>query len=246
MGRLAGTRARLIGRGEDRIPDIELNDRRTQRKEKGCTTCTRLPPSVIYWPSATAQKAHMVEPAIQGLPDEFGELMAATAAGDRRAFARLYEETSGRIFAIVLRLMGDRPAAEEILQETYLTVWRKSDQYRPDRGAPLAWMTTIARNKAIDRLRADAGRVRNLDEWDDRIEKRISRIAEQDAVPKHLSDTVRRCIGSLQVNYRKSLLLAYYYGMSHEELATVLDSPLGTVKSWVRRGLSQLKECVDQ
>jgi RNA polymerase sigma factor (sigma-70 family) len=128
----------------------------------------------------------------------------------------------------------------------YLTVWRKSGQYRFDRGAPLAWMTTIARNKAIDRLRADVGRARDLEDWDERTERRISQIAVRDEVPKHLSDTVRRCIESLQDNYRKSLLRAYYYGMSHEELADVMDSPLGTVKSWVRRGLLQLKECVDQ
>ena len=179
-------------------------------------------------------------------PVSLEDLMASTARGDRRAFAALYRLTGGRILAVVLRMVGDRAMAEEVLQETYLTIWRKAGQYRPERGAPLAWIAAIARNKAIDRLRAGGPAMRDLDDLDDRTVAQISQSAADAALPRHLADTIRRCVEALETNYRKAVLLAYYCGLSHQELAAALGSPLGTVKSWVRRGLLQLKECVDQ
>ena len=94
-------------------------------------------------------------------------LLAAVATGDRAAFARLYEATSGRLFAVTLRLLGRRDVAEDVLQEAYLAIWRKADLYQPRKGAPLAWMMTIARYRAIDRLRRDGGREREFKDWDD-------------------------------------------------------------------------------
>jgi RNA polymerase sigma-70 factor (ECF subfamily) len=188
----------------------------------------------------------LVETAAIAEHESLSDLLNQTATGDRQAFSQLYQSTAGRILAVVLRLVGNRTVAEEILQEAYLAIWRKADQYRPERGTALTWMMTIARNKAIDRLRADGSGTRLIDSFDDKTAEQINSMAETTALPTHVSGTIRQCVEALQENYRKALLLAYYYGLSHDELASALKSPLGTVKSWVRRGLLQLRECVDQ
>ncbi len=188
----------------------------------------------------------MNETATVAERESLEDLLVSTVAGDKQAFARLYQLTAGRILAVVLRLVGNHAVAEEILQEAYLTIWRKANQYRPERGTPLTWMMTIARNKAIDRLRADGRATQLVENFDDNTAAQFSQIAESSSLPAHLSGTIRQCVEALQENYRKVLLLAYYYGLSHDELASTLNSPLGTVKSWVRRGLLQLKECVNQ
>jgi RNA polymerase sigma-70 factor (ECF subfamily) len=186
------------------------------------------------------------ESVVAAEPDILEELLLSAGAGDRQAFARLYQLTAGRLLAVVLRLVGNKTVAEEILQEAYLTIWRKGGQFTPERGAPLSWMMTIARNKTIDRLRADGPAARVIENFDDSTAAQVKQIAERCDLPQHLSGTVRQCVEGLQTNYRKAILLAYYYGLSHDELADALQSPLGTVKSWVRRGLLQLRECVDQ
>ena len=178
--------------------------------------------------------------------DALADLLLATGHGDRDAFARVYDLCASTLFAVSLRTLRRRDLAEDVLQETFLTIWRKGGQYRPDRGGPMAWMITIVRNRAIDRLRAE-GRVGDRLEGfeDDSVIDRAANAVEP-TIPGHLAQTVRGCIEQLQNNYRKSILLAYYYGLTHEELSARLETPLGTVKSWVRRGLHQLKGCVEQ
>ncbi len=172
--------------------------------------------------------------------DSLGPLLQATAQGDRQSFARVYQLASGRLFAIALRITRRREAAEDVLQEAFVTIWRKAGQYYPDRGSPMAWMTTIVRSRAIDYLRSKPAEAPEPEveaaPADDR----------NDAWESLGTLEIRRCLDALPDNQRKAILLAYYYGMTHTELAAELAAPLGTVKSWVRRGLLQLKECVDQ
>ncbi len=178
--------------------------------------------------------------------DDMGDLLLATGRGEQPAFAHLYNLSSPILFAIALRTLRRRELAEEVLQESYLSIWKKAGQYHPARGRALAWMITIVRNRAIDRLRAEGrlgDRLEGLE--DDSVSSRAANVVEP-SIPGHLAQTVRGCIEQLQNNYRKSILLAYYYGLTHEELAARLETPLGTVKSWVRRGLHQLKGCVEQ
>ncbi len=178
--------------------------------------------------------------------EDLGSLLAGAAEGDRAAFAELYQLTGRRLFPIALRLLRQREAAEEALQEAYLTIWRRAGHYSPDRGKPIAWMATIVRNQAIDRLRREKTRGRGTVEWDEAAEAEIAGKSLESDLPYDVSATVRHCVEGLQENYRKVILLAYYQGLTQEELAARLDAPLGTVKSWVRRGLSQLKDCVEQ
>jgi RNA polymerase sigma-70 factor (ECF subfamily) len=170
--------------------------------------------------------------------DSLADLLLATARGDRRAFARLYQLSASRLFPIALRILRQRGAAEEALQEGFLSIWRKAGHYRPDRGRALPWMATIVRHCAIDRLRVQSREPPTVTEWGDP--------AMPEAVPDHLARTVRGCLDRLSENYRRCILLVYYYGMTHEELARHLRAPLGTVKSWMRRGLLQLRVCVEQ
>ncbi|MGD9538423.1 MAG: sigma-70 family RNA polymerase sigma factor [Alphaproteobacteria bacterium] len=178
--------------------------------------------------------------------DLLAGLLARTAGGDERAFARLYEATSAQLFGIALRIMKERQAAEDVLQDTYVRIWDSASSYTPEKGAALGWMVAILRHRAIDALRkrrphlpldaapeaaalADAG----ADPFD--------RAAEGAAARRLMS-----CLDELGDQQRQCLMLAYYDGLTQEQLAARLAAPLGTVKSWVRRGLMQLKECLER
>ncbi len=170
-------------------------------------------------------------------------LLAATALGDRQAIARIYELAGPRLFSIALRMLQRRDAAEDVIQESFVAIWRKAGQYDGTKGAPLAWMAGIVRHRAIDRLRAEQRHPRSVPDWQDIAESATGGQSE----PLGQGELhVRDCVGELVENQRKALIMAYYYGLTHEELADHLGAPLGTVKSWIRRGLLQLKECVDR
>ena len=172
-------------------------------------------------------------------------LLCASGNGDRAAFAEVYRLTAARLFPIALRLLRGREAAEDVLQESYVLIWRKAAQFHPGRGRPLPWMAAIVRNRAIDRLRAQAREPQDPAQWDDLAEGLADPAASASAAAAPDAVAVRGCLERLQENQRQAILLAYYGGMTHEELSARLDAPLGTVKSWVRRGLLQLKDCLD-
>ena len=174
------------------------------------------------------------------------DLLIAAGHGDRGAFARLYDASAPTLFAVSLRTLRRRDLAEDVLQEAFLTIWRKARQYRPDRGHPLAWMIAIVRNRAIDRLRAESRAGGPPVAYEENFGTAPVDEPGEPPIPGDLAQSIRTCIELLKNNYRKSILLAYYYGLTHEELAARLKTPLGTVKSWVRRGLNQLKGCLDQ
>lgn len=180
--------------------------------------------------------------------DPLEGLLAAVARGDRRAFAELYAATSAQLLALLLRMLQRRDWAEEALQDCYVRIWRKSDSYSPERGAPMAWLATIARYRALDLLRArrpeltessfDADKPSPLEAPDE------SPGPEAGAVEREGIGRLENCLKGLLEEQRKSVLLAYYEGYTHSELARRLKAPLGTVKSWVRRGLLQLRDCI--
>ena len=178
-------------------------------------------------------------------PDRLAALLAATAQGERAAFAELYRLTSGRLLAIAIRITGQHGAAEEVLQEAFLAVWQKAHRYRPDLGSALGWLTTILRHRAIDRVRSiRASR-----------ESTVGGDAELDAFSLATSGppedrtvagrSVLRCLERLDAGRRTLILLAFYQGFTHVELSARLALPLGTVKSDIRRGLSDLRTCLD-
>jgi RNA polymerase sigma-70 factor (ECF subfamily) len=194
---------------------------------------------------------------------ELAQLLARAGLGDRRAFAELYDKTSGYLFGVVLRIQRDRAVAEELLQEIYVTLWRSAAGFDAARSQPLTWLTHIARNRAIDSLRRAETQPRALslvggggsdgdDDGEDAQRRAIEALPDDAAGPLELlrqaSDArqLGHCMEHLSAAQRQSVALAFYDGLSHAEVAERLHQPLGTVKSWVRRALLALKGCLDR
>ncbi|MDH3581942.1 MAG: sigma-70 family RNA polymerase sigma factor [Hyphomicrobiales bacterium] len=179
-------------------------------------------------------------------PEPLAALLAATAKGDREAFAELYRLTSSRLLGIACKMTGDRELAEEILQEAFLTVWQKAGLYRDDLGMPLAWLTTIVRHRTIDRLRLTGGSreipVGADAELDLLLAGKIGKLESEIVIEQ----SILRCLEGLKEKQQKFILLAFYHGLTHEELSARTETPLGTVKSDMRRGLASLKVCLER
>jgi RNA polymerase sigma-70 factor (ECF subfamily) len=180
-------------------------------------------------------------------PERLTQLLAAVSGGDQRAFAQLYEACSAHLFGLLLRILQRRDWAEEALQDCFLKIWQKSETYEPARGAPLTWLSTIARYRALDLLRMKRPEVELPEEGEepplalaDPSQDPVDRAIEGEGLGR-----LRDCMRGLQEEQRRSVLLAYYEGYTHQELAQAMQAPLGTVKSWVRRGLTRLRECLE-
>ena len=165
-------------------------------------------------------------------------LLQAAARGDRTAFADLYAETATRLFGVALRIVGRSDHAEDVLQEAFVRIWHCAGDYRPARGSPLAWLCTIVRNKAIDHKRRERTEV-ELDE--DQPEQ----VAPDEDLLSEDARQLQRCLEALGEPQRSCVVMAFVEGYTHQELATRLERPLGTIKSWIRRSLVQLKLCLE-
>ena len=173
------------------------------------------------------------------------DLIAAIALGNQKAFATLYSLTAPKLFAVVLRILRNRERAEEILQEGFVRVWHHAENYRASASAPMTWMTAIMRNAALDVVRRKSNE-QFLDE-----DESFDMFASDDATPLeqtlHKSDAaaLENCLQQLPATYRQTIVLAFYHGQSHTELATHLTQPIGTVKTWLRRGMERIKGCLE-
>jgi len=186
---------------------------------------------------------------------ELGELLARSGLGDRQAFATLYERTSGHLFAVVLRIQRDRALAEDLLQDIYVSIWKAAAGFDAAQSQPLTWLTSIARNRAIDSLRraqTQPQTVSTTREEDDDSPDAVEASADEGPGPLELLDRASEarqltvCMEGLTPQQRQSVALAFFDGLSHAEVAEHLRQPLGTVKSWVRRALMSLKTCLER
>ena len=173
------------------------------------------------------------------------DLLVQVALGNRATFAALYRGTCDRLFGICLRVLAQRSEAEDALQEVYTAVWRKAAQFDPSKASAIAWLAMIARNKAIDRLRAmPANPTRASFELAQNVE-------DQGASPPQSVETskdrarLEHCLQRLEPKRRSLIHAAFFEGLTYEELAARIEAPLGSIKSWIRRGLLQLRECLD-
>ncbi|MEO6689078.1 MAG: sigma-70 family RNA polymerase sigma factor [Dokdonella sp.] len=178
--------------------------------------------------------------------DPLRDLLVAVAGGDSAAFENLYRSTSAKLFGICLRVVKQRSEAEDVLQDVYTTIWRKANQYDAARASAITWLAMMARNKAIDRVRA-SGIERNsapLDLAEELHDQSpgAQAIAETSDENKRLN----ACLDELEVQRRNLIRVAFFEGATYEELAARSGSPLGTVKSWIRRGLLRLKACLER
>lgn len=184
-------------------------------------------------------------------PHRLDDLLARIALQDRRALRTLYEATVQRLLAVALRLLDDRAAAEDVVQDVFITVWTRAAQLPELRAHPLAWLTAMVRNRAIDVLRRRRPEVPLQWQGSDGEEHGYD-VADASGTPldqllaAQSDDRLGDCLGGLDDEPRQAVLLAYFEGLTHVELARRLDRPLGTVKAWVRRSLSQLRECIGE
>ena len=178
--------------------------------------------------------------------DAVAPLLARVANGDQGAFASLYENTSGKLLGVCLRVLSDRAEAEDVLQEVYVTVWNKAASFDPGRAKAMTWLGTIARNRAIDRLRSlpSPSTRASIDLAEATPDLGPSPAAHAESA----DDTVRLhvCLEQLEPHRKVLIRTAFFDGATYEELAVRSGSPLGSIKSWIRRGLMQLKACLEQ
>lgn len=177
-------------------------------------------------------------------PATLDELLPRVARGDDTAFEQLYRHLSAPVFGLIQRVLRDPAQSEEVAQEVFLELWRTATRYSPERGSILSWAMTIAHRKAVDRVRsaqastdrdsrvARADTNRPFDEVTEVVAGRLER------------EQVKRCLSTLTELQRESVMLAYYQGYTYREVAHLLDSPLGTVKTRLRDGLIRLRDCM--
>ena len=166
-------------------------------------------------------------------------LLDAVASGDRKAFRALYDKSAPVLFAICVRLMRDRELAEDVLQEAMTRIWRSAHLFDAAKGNAMAWMAVITRNCALSRLAAAPPHSFSLDEAG--VLAVVEARSSGDPV---IAADVRKCLNKLNENYRKCVTLIYLHGLSYEELATQMDAPAGSVKSWVHRAVRELAICM--
>jgi RNA polymerase sigma-70 factor (ECF subfamily) len=176
-------------------------------------------------------------------------MLGRIALQDRAALRELYDAVAGRLLAVATRLLDDRTAAEDVVQDAFVTVWTRASQFPTLRTSPLAWLTSITRNRAIDMLRRR--RPETPLQWTDAEgEERTHDVAAEGGAPMDLliaqqaDERLAECLGRLEAEPRQALALAYYEALTHEQVAARLRRPLGTVKAWVRRSLLRLKDCL--
>jgi RNA polymerase sigma-70 factor (ECF subfamily) len=176
--------------------------------------------------------------------DALAALLKRVAGEDASALRALYEAAGSKLFGLALRILNKPEWAEEVLQDTFVNIWRHAADYRRELSAPMTWMSTILRNRALDHLRKLNAQET---EWSDALEDLV---ASSDPDPEALttaSDAARQlagCMERLEPVQRQAVALAYLRDQSHSEIAATLSVPLGTVKSWIRRGLEKLKACL--
>jgi RNA polymerase sigma-70 factor (ECF subfamily) len=178
--------------------------------------------------------------------DAITELMARCALRDQRAFAELYRHTAPKLYGVAIRILRRDDWAEEVLQESFVNIWNHIADYSVARSAPMTWMSAIVRNRALDWLRRPS-----LEHGDEDYDLLVAALPDDAPGPDLVLGNSRdalalaECLKQLSGNQRQTIMLAYAHGLSHGELARHLKEPLGTVKTWIRRGLDRLKGCMD-
>lgn len=164
---------------------------------------------------------------------ELSGLLLKVAQGDRAAYRALYDRSAGLLLRAAKRILGDQQLAEDAVQDAFLRIWRRASTFDPARGGAKAWMGRIVRNASFDRLPSQ------------RDPRRIEQVETVVLPLEPVSATLRQCLDSLPLNQRDAIILMYVHGLTHSELADHLGAPIGTIRSWIRRGSNSLRLCMD-
>ena len=198
---------------------------------------------MLPWPTSRVGLSSVYLQALRPEPaqDNDVELLKAVAARDEGALARLYDRYRVILFGLLMRILNNREEAEDVLQETFLQVWRRAADFDATRGRPFTWLVTLARSRGIDRLRTLASRERVVVAGD-REEAEVVSDAAGDVFRSEQRELVTSALNQLPDEQRQPLLLAYFDGLTQSEIATRLEAPLGTVKTRMRTGMMKLRQ----
>jgi len=188
-----------------------------------------------------------MSPAASPTPEDDFSLMEAVAQRDQRALAALYDRHSGAVFGLCLRILREREDAEEATCDVFIEVWNRASRFDRERGHPLTYLLNLARSRAIDRVRSRVRRNRLFvvggDEASSDMPSPVSPL--DDTMTAEMRSRLERALAGLKPGQRRALELAYFDGMSHSEIASALDEPLGTVKTRIRQGLLRMRDTLD-
>jgi RNA polymerase sigma-70 factor (ECF subfamily) len=177
--------------------------------------------------------------------DQLSAALARVAGGSQAALAEVYGKSSAKLFGICLRILGDRSEAEDALQDIYVNVWRKAGSFDPARASPITWLAALARNRSIDRRRARGTRemapVEDAADIADGSDDALTRLMAEEE-----GGRIATCLDELEARQNRAIRSAFFEGLSYPELAAQSAVPLGTMKSWIRRGLLRLKDCLER
>lgn len=182
-------------------------------------------------------------------PEEEMELLQAVAEGDRDKFQELHKRFVGIVYSTVYKVLNDSQDTEDVVQEVFTAIWKKAGMYEPKKGKPMTWITTMARNRAIDRLRSKQRRYKLSEDFKTEREVLTSGGKLDSATNAELKDRhelLRSAVMELSGAQRKAIQLAYFSGLTQAEIAEQLGEPLGTVKARIRRGIIRLRTVVPQ
>lgn len=172
------------------------------------------------------------------------DLLGSLAAGDKAALAPLYKRTSAKLYGICLQLMRSESEAQDVLQDVYITVWKRAGSFDSSKASPITWLSVVARNKAIDRLRKERLQTVELGAASEVEDKRATAIEIIEL--REQSGRLSSCLEELDEKQRDAVRSAFFTGATYRELAERDSVPLGTMKSWIRRALLRLRECLEQ
>lgn len=178
------------------------------------------------------------------VPDPIADLLSRVALRDHKALAQLYEKTSAKLFGISLRILNNKADAEDVLQEVFVKIWNKADTFQTGRASAIAWLSMIARNQSIDKLRTRKPGDVDILEREDIADNTPS--PEANAVRSNEYERLKNCLGQLNPDHAKAVKSTYLEGKSYQETADTLDKPLNTIKTWIRRSLISLQDCLKQ
>lgn len=181
---------------------------------------------------------------------EIQNLLIECGKQKQAAFEKLYQQASPRLYGAAMRILQNSELADEALQEAFVHIWHKASEYDPEKGSAFAWMATIVRYRALDIIRREKSQQSRSDAM--ATEQQIMLQGDEQLLYDHNVDEdqhlqlLQECLKALDSQQRKSVLMSYYYGYSHSEMVTRLKRPLGTIKSWIRRGMESVRECMQQ
>lgn len=181
----------------------------------------------------------------QDTNEDLAALLARCGNGDRAAFAALYDLTKSKLFAVSLRIVRERHIAEEVLQDCFVNIWNNAANYAVVKSAPMTWMTAIVRNRSLDIVRRPLVEVADDDDYFALNMPDEGPTALEQVDAKREQARIERCMQGLDGDQQQSIVLAFFQGLSHAEIASHLGRPLGTVKTHIRRGLQKLKGCLE-